>query len=202
MLSLLAIAATRANWRTLGQHQLLNVWLGSCVFLIGLWSIKAGIRPGLDFHVLGATVLTLMFGPGLAFIALAIVTFGITFAGHAGWSSFGVNLLIMGALPVMVSYLVFRLADRQLPNHLFIYIFVDAFVGAGLAMAASGIAAAMLLAALGVYSSEYLNQNYLPYYILMSWSEAMLSGMAITLMTAYRPSWVSTFDDQRYLVKR
>ena len=33
-------------------------------------------------------------------------------------------------------------------------------------------------------------------------SEAVLTGMAVTLMAAYRPSWLVTFDDQRYLKVR
>jgi uncharacterized membrane protein len=33
----------------------------------------------------------------------------------------------------------------------------------------------------------------------MGWSEAMLTGMAVSLMAVYRPAWVSTFDDARYL---
>jgi uncharacterized membrane protein len=33
----------------------------------------------------------------------------------------------------------------------------------------------------------------------MAWSEAVTTGMAITLMVVYRPQWVSTFDDKAYL---
>jgi uncharacterized membrane protein len=51
----------------------------------------------------------------------------------------------------------------------------------------------------GAYALAYLKTNYLPYYILMGWSEAISTGMAITLMVVYRPEWVATFDDRRYL---
>lgn len=36
----------------------------------------------------------------------------------------------------------------------------------------------------------------------MAWSEAVLTGMAITLMAVYRPAWLMTFSDQRYLHKK
>lgn len=195
----LGIAVRRAPWQRLGEASLLHVWLAMCVGLMVLWSIKAGIKPGLDLHLLGATLFTLMFGPWLALAGLAVVLAGITLAGHAGWGSFGANLLLMAALPVLFTHLVYSVADRRLPNHLFIYIFVDAFACAGAAILLSGLAATLLLSLSGVYAGSYLGRSFLPYYLLVGWSEALLTGMAVTLMTAFRPAWLSTFDDARYL---
>ncbi len=188
-----------APWRRLKDDEQLNLWLGACVALMLLWSIRTGIRPGLNFHLLGATVFTLMFGPYLAMAGLSVVLLGVTAFGLSGWVSFSVNGLLMGVLPVLVSHLVFRLVDGRLPNHLFIYIFVNAFVGAALAMALTGLAATGLLAAAGAYALDYLSSQYLPYFLLMGWSEALLSGMVMTLLVVYRPRWVATFDDARYL---
>jgi uncharacterized membrane protein len=123
----------------------------------------------------------------------------VTFYGLSGWESFSVNGLLMGVLPVMASYLVYRLADSKLPNHFFIYIFVNAFIGAAIAMALTGLAASGLLALAGAYTADYLTSNYLPYFLLMGWSEALLSGMMLTLLVVYRPQWVATFDDARYI---
>jgi uncharacterized membrane protein len=33
----------------------------------------------------------------------------------------------------------------------------------------------------------------------MAWAEAFTTGAALTLMVVYRPDWVATFDDARYL---
>jgi uncharacterized membrane protein len=33
----------------------------------------------------------------------------------------------------------------------------------------------------------------------MSWAEAFTSGALITVLVVYRPQWVTTFDDRRYL---
>lgn len=201
-LTLLVLAAWTAPWQRLIRQQTLNVWLGMCVGLLLLWSIKTGIRPGLNFHLLGATLMTLMFGARLAMLGLAVVLLGVTLAGMAGWSSLGVNWLLTGVLPVALSYLLYALADRKLPNHLFVYIFVNAFIGAGLVIMLSGLASTLLLALSGAYASAYLAQNYLPYYILMGWSEALLTGMAVTMMAAFRPLWLCTFSDARYLGSR
>ncbi len=192
-------AVLRAPWRRLKDPAQLNVWLGACVFLVGLWLIKAGVRPGLNFHLLGATLLTLMVGPHLAFLGILLVLAGITFNGGADWHSFSLNGLLMGGVPVLVSYAIYHLADTQLPNNYFLYIFVNAFFGAAAALAVTGITATALFWAAGAYSGEYLTRQYLPYFILLGWSEAMLTGMAMSLLVAYRPQWVCSFDDERYI---
>lgn len=195
----LAWALWTAPWRLLRDNLRQNLWLGACVALMALWSIKTGIRPGLNFHLLGATVAALMFRAQLAIVAASVATVAVTLAAGDGWHGFSLNALTMGALPVLLSYGLYRLADRILPNHLFIYIFVNAFLGAVLAMAATGLASTLTLFLSGAYTLEYLKANYLPYYILMGWSEGISTGMAITLMVIYRPGWVATFDDARYL---
>jgi len=195
-------AVYSAPWRhlgNLGNLDLLNVWLGTCVTLMLLWCIKAGIKPGLNFHLLGATLLTLMFGPQLAIVALTVVLLGVTLAGLSGWHSFALNMLVMALIPVAVSHTIYRFVDRKLPNHVFVYILLNAFAGGAIAMGMAGTTATLLLGASNAYSFGYLLDNYLPYYVLMSWSEALTTGMAATLMLAYRPQWLVTFSDDRYL---
>lgn len=192
-------AIRTAPWRKLKDASPLNVWLGTCVVLMVIWSIKTGIKPGLNFHLLGATAMTLMFGPQLALLGLTIVLTAVTLAGMSGWQGYGWNALIMGAVPVAVSYGIYWLADRKLPNHLFVYIFLNAFFGGALAMAVTGLGATLLLQLSGTYLPAYLYHDYLSYFILMAWSEAVTTGMAITLMAVYSPLWLSTFDDARYL---
>ena len=195
-------AILTAPWRKLKDAGPLNVWLGTCVVLMALWSVKAGIKPGLNFHLLGATAMTLMFGPQLALLGLGIVLIAVTLAGMSGWQGYGWNGLIMGGLPIAVSYAIYWLTERKLPNHLFVYIFINAFFGGALAMAVSGLGGTLLLQLSGVYLPAYLYHNYLPYFILMAWSEAVTTGMAITLMAVYRPLWLDSFDDKRYLHRK
>lgn len=192
-------AIRSAAWSRLKDSAQLNVWLGACVALMVLWSVKTGIKPGLNFHLLGATAFALMFGPQLAIIGLAIVLAAVTLNGMGGWDAFSLNALVMDVLPVLTSYGVYRLVDGKLPNHLFVYIFANAFLGAALAMGVTGVAATLLLELSGAYPADYLYREYLPYFILMGWSEAMSTGMAMTLMVIYRPHWVCSFDDSRYL---
>ncbi|MCL2830545.1 MAG: energy-coupling factor ABC transporter permease [Betaproteobacteria bacterium] len=203
---LFVLALFRAPWRHLSAADedgkagaRFNTWLGFIVALMLLWSMKAGVRPGFALHLLGGTVFTLAFGPWLAFIGLCLVLAGVAANGAISWEYFAVNALVMGALPVFVSNAVLRFSERFLPRQIFVYIFVDAFFGAGLAVLAVGLCSSLLLCAASPYGSEFLFGEYLPVTLLVAFSEAWLSGMMITLFVVYRPQWVASFKDSLYL---
>jgi uncharacterized membrane protein len=65
---------------------------------------------------------------------------------------------------------------------------------------AVGLVSTGFAALAGAYPLGYLLDEYLPYYLLMAWSEAFATGMLITVMVVYKPEWVATFDDHRYLL--
>jgi len=195
---LFVLMLRRAAWTMLRQTGNLNVFLAATVAVLGLWLIKTGIKPGLNFHMLGATVLTLMFRPWFALLALALICLALALqSGEI--NAFPGNLLTMGVVPVLVSWGIYRLVDAKLPNHMFIYIFVACFFGAALAIGAVGIASTGFAALAGVYPLRYLLEEYLPFYLLMAWAEAFATGMIMTLLVVYKPEWVATFDDRRYL---
>lgn len=196
---LFARSVLRAPWRRLGDSEQLNLWLGMVVLLTLVWSLKAGVKPGLALHLLGATVFTLSFGPALAFIGLSVVTAAITLNGAAGVFAFAANALLLAGCGVLFSHLQYRLLDALLPPNLFVYIFVNGFLGAALAVLGVGAVATGLLAFAGAYEWDYLVGEYFPYYLLLAFAEAWLSGMLMTLFVIYRPQWVVTFDDSRYL---
>jgi len=95
---------------------------------------------------------------------------------------------------------MFRLLDRRLPNHFFVYVLGNGFFGAALAVAAIGLATTAVMAMAGVYPLDYLLAQYTPFAtLLISWAEAFSTGMAITVIAVYRPAWLETFDDVRYI---
>ncbi|MFN4326568.1 MAG: energy-coupling factor ABC transporter permease [Azonexus sp.] len=198
-LPLFALALWRAPWGRLKDGELLNVWLGMVVILTLLWSLKAGAKPGLALHLLGATVFTLSFGPWLAFVGLSLVALGITLNGAAGPYAFAMNVLLQAGVGVGLSQAFFRFFSALLPRHFFIYIFINGFLGAALTTLGVGFAITAILALADVYAWDYLISEYFPYFLLLGFSEAWLSGMVITLFVVYRPNWMLTFDDSRYL---
>lgn len=192
----------RAPWGRLKDSELFNVWLGMIVLLTLVWSLKAGVKPGLNFHLLGATVFTLCFGPHLAFVGLSLVTLGVTLNGAAGPFAYAANALLLAGLSVALSQFFFRVLSAALPRHFFVYIFVNGFLGAALTIVGVGFAATVLLAMVGAYEWGYLISEYFPYFVLLAFAEAWLSGMMMTLFVVYRPQWVVSFDDSRYLANK
>lgn len=198
----LLLALWRAPWQRLGDSTQSNVWLGTVVFLTLLWSIKAGVLPGLNLHLLGAMVFTLEFGPWLAFVGLSLVLAGITVNGAAGWESYGLNALLMAGLPVLLAQLIHRFNFRRLSHNPFVFIFANGFFGAALTVLGCGLAATLLLAGGGAYPLDKLLEDYLPYFLLLSFAEAWLSGMIVTILVVYRPGWIAAFDDDIYLANK
>jgi len=164
-----------------------------------LWTLHGGIAAGLGFHMLAVTVLTLLFGWQFAIISVTLVLFGVTLNGDAGWSSFGWNALSMGLVPVSITRGLLHFSQRRLPPNYFIYIFVVAFLGGILSMAVVGLVTSLLLHLSGVYSWAVLQHDYLPIFLLLSFPEGFLAGMLMSIIVAYRPQWVSSFDDDFYL---
>jgi uncharacterized membrane protein len=195
-----------APWKRLADSAQLNVWLGTIVMLVLVWSMKAGVKPGLNLHLLGATMITLMFGRQLAIIGLSLVLAGVTLngelMGRAGWLAYGLNALVLAIFPVLLADGIRHLVERFLPGNFFIYVFVTAFFGAALTVMATGLFASALLWLAAVYPASTLLDDYLAYYVLLGFAEAWLNGAMITLMVVYLPHWVGSFDDRRYRLSK
>lgn len=203
-LPILIWSVMTASWTRLADSRQSNVWLGTIVFLTLAWSMKAGVRPGLNLHLLGATMFTLMFGWQLAIVGLASVLAAITLNAWlgevSGWQAYALNALVLVVVPVVVTDAIRQFMERYLPVNFFIYIFVGAFFGAAVSLLATGVAAASLLWLAGVYPAAFLWQDYLPYTLLLAFAEAWLNGAMVTLMVIYLPHWLGSFDDRRYLL--
>lgn len=197
-----ALCLFKAPWFRLKDSELLNVWLGMVVLLTVIWSLKAGVKPGLDFHLLGVTVFVLCFGPYLAFVGLCLVLAGVTANGASGVEAYALNAMLLPGVGVVICQLFQRLVNSCLPANFFIYVFINGFLGAVVTTISIGFVASLFLAISGVYGFEYLFSEYFPYFMLLAFSEAWLSGMVVTLFVIYRPAWVVTFDDSRYLANK
>lgn len=196
---LLIYAAVRAPWSRVRGNEASHVLLGSCVAVLLLWQIKAGLPGGPVMHLLGATVLTLMFGWEFAVVGLSAVLLGTELNAGIHWATLPVNGLLSVALPVVVSARFADLVRRRLPNHFFVYIYIAAFFGGALAIAAVGLASTCFIlfaqpADLGQTLTQHVSSC-----VLLLFPEAFLTGTMMTLLVAYRPGWVISFEDERYL---
>lgn len=196
------IAIGTAPWFKIRESSSLHVFLGAVVCLLILWSMRAGIQPGLHFHLLGTTALTLMFGWQFAWFAVFLLVIGTTINGAAGWEVVPLNVLMMGGIPILVSQTLLYLAQRFLPHNFFIYIFLNSFLAAGLSSLAVALTAYTFYRYSGIYSLNILNQQYLPVMLLIALPESTLNGITMTGTVVYKPEWVSSFHDRWYLYKK
>lgn len=197
---LVGIQALRAApWRTfLASSKLQHVFLGASATLFLMWIFEVGVRPALGFHFLCVTVYTLMFGWSLGIIGVSLVMTGVTIMS-SDWMALAMNTLVLGVLPVSVSYGVYRLVYRYLPRHLFIYIFLCAFFNAMLAAGAAVLALATVLVVTETYTFARISHEYLPYLPLYLFPEGLLNGMTTMALIGVRPDWLKTYDDDIYL---
>lgn len=195
---LLYRAVRGAPWRRMLEPATFNVFLGACVFLLMIWTLRAGISPGINFHYLGMATLTLMFGWRMALIGASLVLLGVTLNGGAGWTLFPVNALLMGAVPILFCHWLRGQLERRLPLNFFIYVLGNGFFGAALGVALSATLTALVLWGSGAYTMERLGYEFLPFFPLLMVPEGFLNGMVTAMLVGFRPGWVHTFDDARY----
>ncbi|BDF94537.1 MULTISPECIES: energy-coupling factor ABC transporter permease [unclassified Pseudoalteromonas] len=175
-----------------------GVFACALVFIL-LWRIKAGILPGLELHILGVTAITLILGWRFALLSATLASLLLAAFNQISITQLPVHLLLSAYLPILVSYGLFILCYSLLPRHFFIYIFVCAFICAALIACLKIIAVSVFYYLTGSYNWFELSENYLYLCAIIWFPEAMLNGMAITLLITYRPHWVKTFYDKDYL---
>ncbi len=201
-LPLLALALARASWKRFGESEQAHVFWGTIFCVVILWNVQATVGEGFTFHILGIAAFTLLSGPALALVGGAIAL-ALQFAVRGGlWANGGLVFVTMVAMPVGAAWLTLQFAERRLPPNFFIYVFVVAFFGAGLSLGTAGIAGATALTLGAGRAASVVFAEYVPYLVYLAFGEATLSGLVITLAVVYRPRWVRTFDDARYLKGR
>lgn len=169
----------------------------AAVAVMTLWLVRAPVEIGYGLHFLGLPALTLILGGRLALLVSILPVLAAVLVGGQPWPAAGLEGLCLAALPVAVVYGVWRLTERFLPPHLFVYIFVCGFFGAVLATLVGRLGLVGLLRlAEPAATPDGLDFMLLP---LTALPEGVINGMAISVLVVYRPDWVRTFDSRRYL---
>lgn len=177
----------------------LHLWCSSVLIVALLWLAQAGIQPGLELHLLGITTLVLCHGWRIAWLIGSAAIVILLAIGKISLADTGNIALLTVMLPALFSYLIFGLSYQYLPRHLFIYIFIAGFANAALTITFKMLLTSAWVYWQGDYSWNSIYQNYLQLALLIWFAEALLNGMAITLMSVYRPHWLRTFYDNEYL---
>jgi uncharacterized membrane protein len=198
-LLLVAWAARRAPWSRLSANEPVHVFYGTIFSLVVLWNLQATVGEGFTFHLLGVGAFTLLAGPWLALVGGAVAMAVQIVVRGGEWASAGIAYVTMVAVPAATIWGVLRFSERWLPPNFFIYVFVATFFGAALSLGAAGLAGAAALTLGAGRDAALVFGEYVPYLIYLAFGEATLTGMLLTLAVVYRPQWVASFDDARYL---
>ncbi|SDJ63599.1 energy-coupling factor ABC transporter permease [Billgrantia gudaonensis] len=198
---MLGLAMAQRPWRALlADTGLQHRWLAATVAVLLLWQLRAQAVDWLSLHLMFTALLTLVFKAPLALATNLIVNLCLVALGSAAWPLLGVNVLITGIVPAVVTILIWRVVDRFLPDNLMVFLFVCGFFGAALATLGTGLAG-LGLVMLGATDPEaiHLAREYALFLPLLMPSEAFITGMLMSILMVYHPSWVATFNDHRYI---
>jgi len=196
---MLLLALLSAPWSKIRDSEAQQVYFGAMVMVLLLWLMRGGIQPGLDYHLLGVTGLTLMFEWQFSLFAVSLVLAMTTWQGAAGWEAFGVNALVMGVVPIAFTRALLYACQRWLPLNFFIYVFINAFLAGALSILLAGVSSGLLQQSAAVQPGDTLVNNFLVILPMLMFGEGFLNGAALSLAVAYRPAWVATFHDRWYL---
>ena len=188
-------------WLPLRHGPLIHPWLGSMVLLPLLWCTDRLLPNGMTMHVSSACLMTLMFGWPLAMWSLVPVALASGWMGHGQLPPRGEvvsHLVWLGLLPGTLGLIIGLAIRRVLPNHVFVFILGRAFLGSIAAVVMTG---ALSLAA-GRKPEVFGTLEWMLGYTLVAWGEGFSTGMLIAIFVAFKPQWVLTYSDARYLPGR
>ncbi|MBP6562480.1 MAG: energy-coupling factor ABC transporter permease [Neisseriaceae bacterium] len=202
--AVMALVLLFSAWRLRGQTQRLWPLGAGLLWLCLLWSLHAGVKVGVTYHLLGGTLLTLTLGPAVALWLMAIA--GVVYTGlfltPTDLWALGLSFSCTAVPSVAISYGLLRLSQAYLPKHIFVFILGNGFLAAALSMLAVGLAVVGVLAMEASYTARYLWGEAFPVYFLIAWAEAFLTGLLCALLVTFAPQYVRAFDDEAYLKRR
>ncbi len=198
LLAALALALPFKPWLPLRHAPLQSPWVGAMVLLPWVWWTEHLLPNGLALHVSGACLLVLMFGWPLAIWSLPLIGLAAKLIEARAWpapDALVTHIVWLGVIPATLALLLGLLVRRWLPKHLFVYILGRGFVATALAVTATGY-----LATFALHKPDTIDvEEWMLAHWLLGWGEAISTGMLTAIFVAFKPEWLLTYSDQRYL---
>lgn len=213
------VAGAFKPWHALRHRPLQHPWLAAMALLPWAWWAQALLPSGMGFHFSGACLLVLMFGWPLAVMMMqvigllaALVSLGVEgmlvtvlsdAAAALAWidahgAGIAGQVLWSGIVPSTFALGLGLGTRRWLPHHLFVYILGRGFFSTLLAITFTAALGAMAgRTPPGLQTSDWMLGHW-----LLAWGESMATGMLVAIFVAFRPQWLLTYSDRRYLPRR
>jgi uncharacterized membrane protein len=188
------------------KHPFPLLALATIIFLAIAWNVSPtlpGQEPGkfygLIFHFYGAALLTAMFGPAIALTILFPVAFLGVFVIQGEYVEASRQYLMICVLPTLFAYLTIQLIQKYIPKHLFVLILGNGYVAAFVSVILSGVLLLAIKMLWGNSPNQIDFEGWLLGLIIIAFMEGSLSGMLLAIFLVYRPSWVSTYNEEAYM---
>jgi uncharacterized membrane protein len=194
----LALALFFRPWRLLARApSLLTPTLATLVVLPWLWALPALQRSSLPLQWSGAVLVLLMLGWPLA-VPVLLAVGALAWAVSPLDAAQALSLAVwIGIVPASLAVILGALLRRWAPDHPFVYIFGRGFLGAVLCLfAAHLLAQAFGQPVPGVASDLGRVARW-----LLAWGDGIVTGMLTAIFVAFKPGWLLTWSDARYLPK-
>jgi uncharacterized membrane protein len=189
------------------QPRLRNLFL-ACILLLALaWNVRAYLPNSnidhfidLSFHFFGASLLVALFGFWSAITLLFIVALVGVFSLSGDLVESTRHYVLVSVIPALFAYGVIKAVNQFLPKHLFILILGNGYLAAFISTFATGVLIYGLQQILNITS--FGTSDPLGWFLgllILSFMEGSLSGMLLAILLVYRPQWVSTYQEDRYM---
>lgn len=222
LIAALGSALLFSPWRMLQFRPIQNPWMAALVVMPWLWWAQTMLPTGMALHLSGACLLALMVGWPLAVLSMVPIALagqvlrwmiprdmgrtGTSSMPRLDWADVPAALwhqadalvhqiVWLGLLPATLALGLGLLVRRFAPPHLFVYILGRSFIATALAIMATGTLAWWL----GHGPQELQAEDWLLAWWLLGWGEATSTGMLVAIFVAFRPHWLLTYSDARYL---
>ena len=185
-----ALAATPLR----GAQQ--HLWLAAIVLLAWLWTLQARFAGSAAFGLLGVAFVALTFGRHWARLGLLGALALHTWLGGGSWANFGINGLLLAALPTLLADVLQRQIELRLPRNLFVFI-----IGNGLfvTLAVTAAISSLFVGASWLTTPGSASIDQIAYALLLAWGEALASGMLFSSLVIFCPRLVLTYRQDLYL---
>jgi uncharacterized membrane protein len=187
-------------WRMLGGA-LLTPLLAGLVLLPWFWMLpqllpSSLVAGGISVQLSGACLMTLLLGWPLAVLLLTGVAGVVWWAGGVPLDVWLSQWVWLGLVPATLMLALGAALRRWLPAQVFVYILGRGFLGTAACLFLAGVLYETLHHLVGGVDVE----QALVARWLMAWGDAFLTGMLVAIFVAFKPEWLATWSDQRYLV--
>jgi cobalt/nickel transport system permease protein len=163
----------------------------TAAFIFAAQMLNFPVAGGTSGHVLGAALATVLLGPWLACLVLAVVLVVQAFLfADGGVSALGANVLNMGVLGALGAGVLLAAARRVLPPTRRAFLAATGVV-AWLTVVAGAVACSMELALSGTVPLGTVLPPMLGVHVLIGVGEAVVTMAAVSAVLAARPDLVA-----------